>query len=217
MQMIKLDEDKLFEEWSQQRPGFVADGVVDETAYKKSECKLLFVLKEVNDPDGGEWDLREFLRECKRPQTWDNIARWVHGIRNINNVPEWNFYKEIDDNFRINTLRSICAVNLKKSPGGHTADNGSIWHVMQQDQQYLKKQLSFYSPDLVVCCGTGDMFHWVLSQGGDDYIWKTTSRGVYHFDWNGIPVLAFPHPEARIPSNILTYAFIDAAKEILHN
>jgi len=82
----------------------------------------------------------------------------------------------------------------------------------------MEKQFSLYTPDLVVCCGTGDMFLWVLTQGGDAYEWKTTSRGVYHFDWHGVPVIAFPHPEARVLTNILMYAFIDAVKEILrHN
>lgn len=214
--MIKFKEDELFEEWSRQRSGFVADGLVDELAYKTAGKKLLFVLKEVNDPDGGGWDLRDFVREGGRPQTWDNVARWVHGIRNIDNVPPWDFYKEIDKNFRIETLRSICAVNLKKSPGGHTADNGTIWQVMQEDKEFLRRQFSIYKPDFVVCGGTGDMFHWVVSQGNETYEWKTTSRGVYYFFWRGVPVLAFSHPLARVPSNILMYAFIDAAKEILH-
>jgi len=199
------------------RVGFVADGFIDEGAFNADGIKLLFVLKEVNDPDGGGWDLRDFVKKGGRPQTWDNVARWVHGIRNLDSVPAWDFYKEVSDNFRIKTLRSICVINLKKSPGGHTADNGTIWQVMQEDQQYLRKQFSLYNPDVVICGGTGDMFHWIISQGGENYEWKMTSRGVNHFDWNGVPVLAFPHPLARVPSNILMYAFIDAAKEILNN
>lgn len=213
--MIKIKEDELFEEWRQQCPDLVADGLVDEGAYNATGLKLLIVLKEVNDPGGGDWDLRDLVKEGKRPQTWDNVARWVHGIRNIDNVPTWDFYRDIDDNFRIETLRSICAVNLKKSPGGHTADNGTIWQDMQKDLPFLQKQFSLYNPDLVVCGGTGDMFHWVISQDGGQYKWETTSRGVCYFDWNGAPVVAFPHPLARVPSNILMYAFIDAVTEIL--
>ena len=48
-----------------------------------SSPSIVFILKEVNDPDGGGWDLRQFLRNNgDRPQTWNNVARWVHGIRN---------------------------------------------------------------------------------------------------------------------------------------
>jgi len=103
--MIKTKEDVLFAEWCQQRQGFVADGVVDEEVHKMSGIKLLFVLKEVNDPDGGGWDLRDLVREGGRAQTWDNVARWVHGVRNINNVPNWDFYSEIDESFRIEFLK----------------------------------------------------------------------------------------------------------------
>lgn len=215
--MMKSKEDELFEEWRQQRPGFVADGLVNEKAYNNAEIKILFILKEVNDPEGGGWDLRHFIREGGRPQTWDNVARWVHGIRNIDNVPPWDFYNEIDRNFRIETLQSICAVNLKKSPGGYTANNGTIWQVMQEDLNFLRRQFSIYKPNFVVCGGTGDMFHRVVSQAGKSYEWKTTSRGTYYFYWDEVPVLSFPHPLARVPSNILMYAFIDAVKEILHN
>ena len=40
--------------------------------------KNSILLKEVNG--GEDWDLREFLREGGRKQTWDNVTRWV--IRN---------------------------------------------------------------------------------------------------------------------------------------
>ena len=34
--------------------------------------------------NGGEdWDLREFLREGGRKQTWDNVTRWVIGINHL--------------------------------------------------------------------------------------------------------------------------------------
>lgn len=45
-----------------------------------SDLKLMIILKEVNDRHGGGWDLRKFLRDGARDQTWNNITRWVRGI-----------------------------------------------------------------------------------------------------------------------------------------
>ena len=56
---IRERENELFARWADRRPGLVMDGVVDETAYLASSPKILFLLKEVNDQNGGGWDLRE--------------------------------------------------------------------------------------------------------------------------------------------------------------
>ena len=60
---IREQEDALFEEWERaiDRP-FYPDGAVNEEAFADSEPKLLYVLKEPNDPEGGGFDLREFVR-----------------------------------------------------------------------------------------------------------------------------------------------------------
>lgn len=58
---ITEQEKELFALWSVNRKGFVFDGVVSETDYLASGLKVCFVLKEVNDIDGGDWDLRQFV------------------------------------------------------------------------------------------------------------------------------------------------------------
>ena len=57
MNRISEEEDKLFEAWPSRQESFVRDGLVDADEYARSRVKLLFVLKEVNDLDGGGWDL----------------------------------------------------------------------------------------------------------------------------------------------------------------
>lgn len=98
-------EEQLFQEWQENREGFVRDGVVSEEDYMASTPKIAFILKEVNDPGGGGWDLRKFVSEGGRPQTWNNIARWVYGIRNITSIPEWNLFENISKEFRIKHYR----------------------------------------------------------------------------------------------------------------
>lgn len=206
-------EQELFSQWKGSRERFVPDDVVSETNYLESTPKIVFILKEVNDQGGGGWDLREFLSEGGRAQTWDNITRWVHGIRNRRAMPNWDFYARIPNDFRIEMLKSICALNLKKSPGTHTSDHASLNTVANEDKEYIRRQYTIYDPDLTVCCGTGDLFKWVV--GHDSKEWKTTKRGVWWYERDANKyVISFAHPEARVHSPLLVYGLLDAINEI---
>jgi len=92
---IYEEEEQLFQQWERNREGFVRDGVVSEEDYIASTPKIAFILKEVNDPGGGGWDLRKFISEGGLRQTWDNIVRWVCGIRNLPAIPEWDFFETL--------------------------------------------------------------------------------------------------------------------------
>lgn len=213
---IKEQERKFFEVWSKNRSGFVADGIVDEKSYLSSYPKLMFILKEVNDPGGGNWDLRDFLREGARTQTWNNIARWIKGIRNLSQDIEWRIAKEMSEQDRREILKSICAINLKKSPGGYITDNDSLSKVAIEDKDYLNQQFSLYDPDLVICCGS------VVSHLFDSLIlfpnkpeWKSTRRGIWFHKYEEKKyVIAYSHPEARVADCLLFYGIVDAVREI---
>jgi len=211
---ISVTEKQLFVQWQKNRDGFVRDGVVSETDYVKSIPKIAIILKEVNDPGGGGWDLREFLAEGGRSQTWNNVTRWVHGIRNLSSLPNWDFYADVTNEIRIETLKSICAMNLKKSPGTHTTDNASLNAVANEDKEYIRRQYSIYDPDLTICGGTGDLFKSVV--GHDSYEWNRTKRGIWWYKRNENKyVIYFAHPEARVQSPLIVYGLLDAVKEIL--
>jgi len=210
---INASEELLFEKWQKDRAGFVKDGVVSENYYLSSTPKLAFILKEVNDPNGGGWDLRKFVAEGGRPQTWDNIARWVHGIRNIKSVPDWSFYSKITNEFRIENLRSICTINLKKSPGTHTTETATLNKIANEDKEFIKNQYQLYNPDITICGGTGDLFKEVA--GYDSKQWNTTKRGIDWFESEtGKYVISFVHPEARVTKSLLVYGLLDAVNEI---
>jgi len=217
---ITEKENLLFERWKKKREGFVSDGIVDEGAYNSSKIKIVFILKEVNDPDGGDWDLREFVREGARRQTWDNITRWVYGIKNLDREINWSELSEISSDRKKDMLRSICAINLKKTPGGHTSNNDELWHIaVEEDKYYLSEQLSLYDgADIIICCGS--ITEYIIHSINIDFLrdpkWKMTSRGVWFHEYkNGKFIISFSHPEARIKSNLLYYGLIDAVKEIL--
>lgn len=212
MSIYELEE-QLFEQWQKNRKGFVRDGVVSESDYLSSNPKIAFILKEVNDPDGGNWDLRKYVSEGGRSQTWNNVARWVHGIQNLNSIPDWSFYSDITNEFRVEVLKSICVMNLKKSPGTHTTDQATLNTVANEDKDNIKHQYAIYDADLTICGGTGGLFKSVV--GHESFDWKSTKRGVWWYERDANKyVVSFAHPEARVQPALLVYGLLDAIQEI---
>ncbi len=206
-------ENNIFIEWKENRKGFVSDGLVSEQDYLNSDIKICIVLKEVNDPDGGGWDLREFLANGARPQTWNNIVRWVNGIRNIECDIPWKDLEHISKEERKSSLKSICVINLKKSPGTHTTDNTSLNKVANEDRNYIERQFFLYNPDITICGGTGDLFKDIA--GFCDIEWKRTNRGIWWYERAPRKyVIAYCHPEARVDNPLIVYGLIDAIREI---
>lgn len=210
---ITASEKNLFEEWKGNRVGFVSDGLVSELDYLNSKTKICIVLKEVNDPDGGGWDLREFIADGARSQTWNNVARWVDGIRNIERDIPWKEFDDINEEHRQSSLKSICAMNLKKSPGTHTTNKASLNKVASEDRNFIERQFALYNPDITICGGTGDLFKDVA--GFNDFEWKRTSRGIWWYERAPKKyVIAYCHPEARVDNPLIVYGLIDAIREI---
>jgi len=217
---LKKCEKELFENWPKTKKKFVTDGIVNENKWNKSLKKILYILKEANDPDGGGWDLSDFVAKGGKPQTWDNIARWTYGILNLNKEIFWNEIKNISNDFRKEWLQSICVVNLKKVPGGHTTNNNALAKQVEEDKQSLQKQFNLYSQqvDIIICCGTivSRLFHYHVNDY-PNYNWGTTSRGInYHQIGENRFLIEYLHPEDRVGNfdNILFYGLIDAIKEI---
>ncbi|MGO2341854.1 hypothetical protein [Vibrio litoralis] len=212
---IYEDETNLFNSWIGKREGFVVDGVVSEEHYINSSLKLCFVLKEVNDEGGGGWDLRQFIRDGARWQTWDNISRWVKCISKLDKDVSWSELANITEDDRKDSLKSICAMNLKKSPGGHTTIKASFNKVVAEDKEYIQEQYSLYNPDITVCCGTGWDFRWALDLDKTEVY--ETSRGISWFlNTEGKAVVMFAHPSARVQDALLIYGLADAVREIIH-
>lgn len=211
-------EESLFKRWSAVRTSFVPDGVVDEDVYSASTLKVLFLLKEANRPDGDDLDLRDFIHDGARPQTWDVVARWMLSIRRLQEDLPWGEIASISNSQREDALRSVAVMNLKKEPGGHTTDNARFRVAVKRDQIFLREQFALYRADIVVCCGS------VVSEAFRTFIyldtqrdWPTTRRGVKFCEYEaGKHVFDYSHPEARVAHSILHYGLIDAVREVRH-
>jgi hypothetical protein len=218
---IKEMEDNLFKEWSKDYNAFITDGIVDENQWLSSKIKILFILKEANDTHGDSWDLRRYIAEKARSQTWDNIARWTYGIRNLGIDVPWQNVISLSKGERESCLRSIGAMNLKKIPGGHTANNGSIRTFANKNKLFLQKQFDLYrESDLIICCGSivSDVFHEYIDDF-PDYEWLGTTRGVkYHRTNTNKYLIKFVHPEIRVGEheNLIFFGLLDAVREIFN-
>ncbi len=213
---IEAKENALFYDYFGDDIRVIKDGMVHEESYKNARFKIAYVLKEVNG--GKKWDLRETLRKHGgRSQTWDNVARWTMGIMNLEDDIPWstfNLSKEERQKLREKVLKQIVAVNLKKTAGGHTADNKLIYKTALENDSLLKEQMALYKPDIIICCGTQSAF--VASCYKDVEIkWEMTSRGIWYFRDGETVVISYVHPEARVTDSIIVYGLIDAVKEIM--
>lgn len=216
---ITEKENELFKKWPKNNKGFVKDGVVDEICYNRSRSKILFVMKEANDPKGGEWDLRKYIRDKgELGRTLGNISKWVHGIRNLTSQLNWLKLENISNDQRKEILKSICVMNLKKSPGGYITDNDLLSKSTLEHKVHLREQFELYEPDIIICCGsiTADLFHHIIFDRNPS--WDMTSRGIRFFKFQPYKiVISYSHPAARVQDCLLYYGLIDAVKEILKN
>ena len=210
----KIEQDsELLERWKKMNPSIITDGVVSWEDYIKSNPKILFVLKEVNS-DESNWDLREFIRDGARNYTWNNITRWIIGIRNINQNYNWQEIEKISEQERKEVLKSIAAINLKKETGGGAvADNDTVYKHAINDKDFLKEQVVIYDPELIICCGTSYAFFDSV-YNGRDVKWEITSNGVWYVRDNNKVIISYNHPEARVSPNFLYYPLIDVLREI---
>lgn len=213
---IMEQQKQIFDELRHSNPGIIDDGVSDEEQYTSAKYRIMYVLKEVNGGSG--WSLCDHLlsggRDREHDPTWDNIARWSEGIFSLPLELTWSQLEKNCQNRREKILPKICAINVKKTSGGHTSDEKEVYNAALSHADILNRQLKLYAPDIVVCCGTEGAF--VAACFRNRKIeWKMTARGVWYFQENAMTVISFSHPAARVKDNYLYYALIDAVREIL--
>ena len=229
-------EERLFREWKSRHhelgKHFFSDGAVSEADYQSSSPKIAFILKEVNNPNGGDDDLRQFLlQKGGLPRTWNNVARWNYGIKELPSRCPWSFYEEITKDFRQEALKSIVAMNLKKSPGGPRA-GADLWREARDDRNCIRKQYDIYDPDITIICGInlGDLFKEVVGHNENWMEWRRTSRtsikrgrrhaGIRYYyssadnDKFNKCVVEFFHPQSSRNHKILLCDLLDTVEEI---
>ena len=146
-------EARLITRWRQLEPDLIEDGIVEPKCYFAVSKKVLFLLKEPNDAGGGYWDMRPWIRDGARWQSWNNITRWTQVILSHPQPFEWGALEFVDEEDRKNTLRNIAIVNVKKAPGGGAAIRRDILAAAKQNAALIREQIALAAPDIVILCG----------------------------------------------------------------
>jgi hypothetical protein len=154
---LRAAENALFARWQQAHgPGsaFLPDGAMPD--FSSQGFRLVFVLKEGNDPDG-TWTRNEGgdLRTAwewgyDRLKTWRRLASWAGLILEGLN---FDAARPLSPESTTAILRRIACVNLKKIPGGAVAVRNEIERVAKEDAALIREQIALYAPSLIVCCG----------------------------------------------------------------
>ncbi|MFR1323829.1 MAG: hypothetical protein ACLSBL_01855 [Ezakiella massiliensis] len=207
---IREKEDLIFDKLK--NPDIIKDGLADESQYLSAEYKIIYIMKEVNGGKG--WDLRDFIKDGGRSQTWDNIARWTEGILNLDKDYPWDYLKEDNEARRMKYLKKIGAVNLKKLSGTYESIPNEISAAACENKQIIKEQIDLYDPDIIICCGTAvDYVNNCIDPAYKN--WQMTRRGIPYIRLANKIIIDHCHPGARFRDSIKYYALVDAVHEIL--
>ena len=149
---LRKAEDELFARWSESRERFYKDGA--GRLFTKQPVRVLFLLKEGNDPSGefvAAYDIRDLLSEPQSLNTWKNVAQWVALVLD---GAGWSEVEYLDRESMLKYLERIAAMNLKKTSGASTAKSPELWKHAVEDSSFILEQIRLYRPHVTVACGT---------------------------------------------------------------
>jgi hypothetical protein len=160
---ILIDENYV-DEVGNTRP--IVDGIVDIKTYLKSKYKILWILKEPYDDDGGGWHyskkfllLDNFYSEIKQSfNTWHPIIYVCHGI--LNDFMQYETMDWIrDEPWMADIVKQIAVINVNKLPGlSRTYDYGLISEAYNKYKGILLEQIKVYNPDIIIGGYTLNLF-----------------------------------------------------------
>ena len=73
----------------------------------------------------------------------------------------WSEMETDNEQRRLRELKKIAAVNLKKTSGGHTSNNGEIYRAAVDHHDIIKEQIDLYKSRLYYLLWHGVCFLWM--------------------------------------------------------
>lgn len=187
------EQNKVFDRQREKYDKFCEDGIVSGLDYIMSNYKICYILKETNSKTG--FDLAKFVREGCCGATWNNISRWTAGL--VFNK-EFDDVKSINKADRIKYLAPIAAINLKKTPGSASSDYRIISKFAKDDKAYILDELKAIDPEIIICCGTGDIFiEEILDKKSSDFKKVKDNDDLFYYWHNDKLIVKYRHPQWR--------------------
>ncbi len=142
----------------------ILDGPINRRVYYDNKPKVLWLMKEPYDTNGGGWDYEtcckdlQFRRRLAFGQaraTWQPIIYIAHSIRN-QYIP-YNAMDSLSKNHSmLESLDTIAWVNIQKLPSKNitTTDMAHVSQAARMYSKFLLKQIEVLDPDVIICGGT---------------------------------------------------------------
>lgn len=189
----------------------ISDGIIDIEKYLNSKYKILWILKESNDVvdgKGGDWSLTKAISElnCWSDQkqtggiTFKRMIYSSYGI--LHDFTLWSDMPNVDNAEVFEVLKKIAYINVKKIPGGVSANETKIKEAYIANRDLLIKQIDTYNPDIIIAGNTLQHFFGDLPIKFENkkYVDSKTNNTAYYPDTNRIYIHSW-HPSVR-PSKI---------------
>jgi hypothetical protein len=151
---------------------FVRDGILNIETYLNAPVKILYILKEVNNPDGDLLDMRPCLLNLNETDsdrvdagwgnTWRPIAYATYGIFKKMNFQEiQDTIGDINGNAAeiLKYMPNIAQINVKKYAGGSRTNKQEIREFYNNYKDLLHEQIDIINPDVLIFCGTLEFFN----------------------------------------------------------
>lgn len=138
----------------------IYDGVYDIDLYLGTIPRIMWVLKEPVDEDGGGWEIMKHIashpdKSCRVP-TWRKMIKTSYGI--INHQP-WNeeLFRHIDRKM-VKTVEKIAYINLSKMPGDKRSVDSKLKKNYSLWRNILFEQIEAYDPQIIIFGNTFKFF-----------------------------------------------------------
>ena len=217
-----------FSEWKKQEIHqgegkiFIKDGIINPEKWDKAPVKILFLLKEAyekqdkkKDQDYCQW-VSNLTSLHGQSTTWKRMSEWIYGIFKLKEHGKlFEFPKDkscddkdksFDENDRLEYLRSIAVVNIKKSNGKTDSHKEDLKKYVEKDWPFLQKQIDDINPDLIICGNVLDLIWEKLAPSDDEK--KALSEWVYSIKGNIF--VDFWHPGNPVHRKMIYYALCSA-------
>lgn len=202
---ITIELKKLFDEWENAFPDykgkFVSDGIINDPLYQNAKSKILFIVKEPNNPKQTSWDLAGLLnKECKGNFS-RRLAEWSYGM--LNDFP--TFTSMTDNSALHQALKSTAIINLKKNGGAATSKMEEIISHTIQNKTFIQKQIKLISPNIIVG-GVGNSEIWKLLFDNIELISSDYDKLIGR--WNNIKIIHYYHPSYYKIPKAMSYSLL---------
>lgn len=167
------------------------DGILNPAKFDR-DYRILFILKETN---GYAKPLAELLKDGPRHQMWHTLSRWAFGLLH----PNIKFHT-LTKSQLTEALHKVAVINLKKIPGKSVAKTSEIVAAAKRDREFLRNQIQFINPHLIIACKTFIGLREILAIENVNKEVKTYRYNDENLNCN---IIAWIHPNRK--KNSITY------------